>query len=304
MMPKYKKGSDKKDSDKKGSDKKGTNDEIEIIVLNHFQNRTYSKYDIYFPSPYKLDEESEKLRKKDKELRKKEKKKGLKSYGLNFEPKYIKDEEIEKDNINKTELFLKNSLNNYYKIEKLEIFKKSNLKVQLKDIHILSNEKLFTFENIKDETQLNFINYPKNNMMNNMMNINMNNNMNIYNLGINKEFKNNMMINNEQVTQSKTKPKIKIYENHNFSLLNEIEFEDNLWKEMNGAILSVIELDNKDLIVSSCGVYDIKNQNIIFIIIIFQYQNKNYILHQTIKEKIDNKIKSEKKLLSYQEIDL
>ena len=113
-----------------------------------------------------------------------------------------------------------------------------------------------------------------------------------------------MMINNEQVTQSKTKPKIKINENHNFSLLNEIEFEDNLWKEMNGAILSVIELDNKDLIVSSCGVYDIMNQNIIFIIIIYQYQNKNYILHQTIKEKIDNKIKSEKKLLSYQEIDL
>ena len=36
----------------------------EIIVLSHFQNRKIDKYSNYFPSEYKLDEESEKKSKK------------------------------------------------------------------------------------------------------------------------------------------------------------------------------------------------------------------------------------------------
>ena len=38
----------------------------EIIVLSHFQNRKIDEYYNYFPSEYKLDEESEKKSKKQK----------------------------------------------------------------------------------------------------------------------------------------------------------------------------------------------------------------------------------------------
>ena len=90
----------------------------EIIVLSHLQNRKYYNGDMYLPSQYILDEESEKLRQKDKALREKEKRKKMKSHGSSFTPTYIKDENIEKDNIIKTESFIKISLDTYYKIEK------------------------------------------------------------------------------------------------------------------------------------------------------------------------------------------
>ena len=65
----------------------------DIIVLSHLQNRIYSKSDMYLPSQYKLDEESEKRMKHNQKLRKK----GAKV--IHFEPNYIIDENIEKDNI-------------------------------------------------------------------------------------------------------------------------------------------------------------------------------------------------------------
>ena len=77
--------------------------------------------------------------KKAKEIAKKEKELGLKSYGYKFEPTYIKDEDIEKNNIKNTELFVNKSLNSYYKIDKNkinEIFNKIKIKVPLKNIYI------------------------------------------------------------------------------------------------------------------------------------------------------------------------
>ena len=47
----------------------------DIIVLSHLQNRKHYNGDMYLPSQYILDEESEKQRQKDKALSEKEKKK-------------------------------------------------------------------------------------------------------------------------------------------------------------------------------------------------------------------------------------
>ena len=175
------------------------NDEGEIIVLSHFQNRLCNSSYNYIPSEYKLDEESAKKSEKAKRLAKKQKKLGVKSRGYNFEPTYVKDEKIEKDNIKKTELFINNSLKTYYEVDKdkiNEIFSKLKSKEELKDIHILSNEKIF----ILDQPE-GFIN---NNMISNFSEIN---------------------------NDKSTKPKIKIYENHFFKLLNEIELENDLVKK-------------------------------------------------------------------------
>ena len=274
----------------------------EIIVLSHFQNRKIDEYSNYFPSEYKLDEESEKKSKEALEIAEEEKELGLKSYGYKFEQTYIKDEEIEKNNIKNTELFVNKSLNSYYKIDKNkinEIFNKIKIKVPLKGIYILSNEKIFTFENIDEKNQIKKLKEGE-------INDNINNINNINNLAYPFSFFN---------SGKSSKQKIRIYNNHDFSLINEVELEDGfvkiyqkdlgfvLNKVLNKVIteqseLSAIELDNKDIIISSYDKDHLK-------INIYQYNknNNNYILIQKIDEPIKNSIfKNEKDTESYKKI--
>ena len=81
--------------------------------------------------------------------------------------------------------------------------------MQLKDINILSNDKIYTIDGLKNFNTYNFYN-----------NFNSSNNIE----------------NEKQI--------IKIYDNHHFKLLNEIELEK-------GYNQIAIELDNKDLIIST-----------------------------------------------------
>ena len=254
----------------------------DIIVLSHLQNRIYSKSDMYLPSQYKLDEESEKRMKHNQKLRKK----GAKV--IHFEPNYIIDENIEKDNIIKTELFIKNSLDNYYKIEKdkndelQKIFGQSKLKVQLKNINIISDDKIFILEHIQETVQSPQLKDAgiNNNIINNNNLYNFNNNFDFNNIN-NNNFYN---FNNNFGGPQNTKQKIKIYDNNNFKLLNEIELPKGFWsndlfQRVNlicspETKLSAVELDNKDLIISS--YYD----NLI--INIYRYENNNYSLIQKI----------------------
>ena len=212
----------------------------EIIVLSHLQNRKYDRDYMYLPSPYVLEE---KQKQEAKRHIKQQMKMHVKVTPLQFLDRgieNIKDEKIEKDNIKKTELFIKNSLDYYYKIEKnkivelQKIFSQSKLGVQLKDINILSNDKIYTIDGLKNFNTYNFYN----------------------NFSSSNNFENEKQI-------------IKIYDNHHFKLLNEIELEK-------GYNQIAIELDNKDLIISTY----LKS----FIINIYRYKNNNYILIQKIKD--------------------
>ena len=258
----------------------------DIIVLSHLQNRKYYNGDMYLPSQYILDEESEKQRQKDKALREKEKRKKMKSHGSSFTPTYIKDENIEKDNIIKTESFIKISLDTYYKIEKdkndelQKIFGQSKLKTQLKNINIISDDKIFTLDNLKKLQQSPQLNNAFNM---NMMNMNMNRmNMNMMNMNMNmmnNNMMNNNMMNNNNLSKidnelESDKQKIKIYDNNQFKLLNEIELQKKDMICFQESKLSAFELDNKDLIISS---YDNSLS-----INIYRYENNNYILIQNI----------------------
>ena len=282
----------------------------EIIVLSHFQNRKIDEYYNYFPSEYKLDEESEKKSKKAEEIAKKEKELGLKSYGYKFEPTYIKDEEIEKNNIKNTELLVNKSLNSHYKIDKNkinEIFNKIKIKVPLKGIYILSNEKIFTFEKIDKQNQIKKLKEGEinDNITNNNMNNNNKNNMKKRNI-------NNLAYPFSLINSGKSsKQKIRIYNNHDFSLINEVELEDGFVKIYQKNLgfglnivkteiseLSAIELDNKDIIISSYDKYNLK-------ISVYQYNknNNNYLLLQKIVEPIKNSIfKNDEDTESYKKI--
>ena len=85
----------------------------EIIVLSHLQNRKYDRDYMYLPSPYILEE---KQKQEAKRHIKQQMKMHVKVTPLQFLDRgieNIKDEKIEKDNIKKTELFIKNSLDYY-----------------------------------------------------------------------------------------------------------------------------------------------------------------------------------------------
>ena len=243
------------------------NVEYEIIVLSHFQTKTFNESYGYFPSPFKLDAESEKKSKRAISLEKEQRELGLKTRPYKFNPTYIKDEEIEKDNIKKTELFINNSLKTYYEIDKNrnnEIFSQLKTKVQLKGIYILSNKKIFTLEKINEQALPQGLNEGNNNF-------------------------------SEIDFKELSKQKIKIYNNQFFKFLNEIELEDDFvkrWekfdlefergqnKEYEESKLSAIELENNDLIIASYSEYDFK-------INVYRYDEKNnYILCQKILEKI------------------
>ena len=97
-----------------------------------------------------------------------------------------------------------------------------------------------------------------------------------------------------------SKQKFRIYNNHDFNLINEVELEDGFVKiyENEQSELSAIELDNKDLIISSYGDDHLK-------INVYQYNknNNNYILIQKIDEPIKNSIfKTEQDTESYKKI--
>lgn len=238
--------------------------ETEIIVLSHFKNRNYDERNIYFPSPYVPDEESLKRMKEEEEEIEIQKRLKIKVSVLHIQPTYIKDEEIEKENIQKTELFVRNSLSKYYKIEKnkiIENFCQLKLKVYLKDIHIISNEKILTIDLINEPQQSHQINFGNNNTINN--------------------------------NHQPTKQKIKIYDSRFFTLLNEIEVEKDFWTKYQNShsntylntkiyesTLSAIELDNKDLVISSYN-------NKVLKINVYQYENNNYIIYRKIYEKIN-----------------
>ena len=133
----------------------------EIIVLNHLQNMTNNDSEYYLPSPYELDEKSKEYEIERKNLIESFKRVKPGANGLrklkNIPPyTYIKSIEKEKDNIKKVELFKKNCLNNYYKIEsekihELEkIFSQSKLKVYLNNLNILSEDKIYSIYSKKE----------------------------------------------------------------------------------------------------------------------------------------------------------